>query len=472
MRTLKTCFIVLLGFLSLIILLGFSSPISYRRTPPLDPPRALQFNNGLQTRGILTWNPLGNSTQKNGCTDNPASCYPTTGMPPGQLKVLTNAGVGHLRIGIEVGPMLHDPTNVAGTYLPNIFKSVGVILNAGLKVSLAFAATTTFAPYASDYIFDGGPAGKEFLAYVSLLGSIANYIATHPTVCPPKTCMIETFNETPGARNVRGGINAQYTQLKVMFRAYRSVLPEHTISLCLTGYCSVFDLIQFHDWNASDFDANTTIQIHPYVPPVAANACIPFSTYRDLCSVAVYPPSNSSSDYNAAKVAYEARLAADNTWAADCPAGPNCRAARDANKTVVEGAGKFEGLACYYGQGRGAGGPGGINCVPGQQQDLTWLTSLYGLVTAWLPRSVTARQIYVGEFGVTGVGPNGSGVGAAGQAALLADQTTALNKAGFSWCVLGVSYNINYAASGLTDEHSPYKFISPEIQSALGFNGQ
>jgi hypothetical protein len=466
-------FIVLLGFLTSIVLLGFANPISDLRTSASDaPPAALRFNDGLQTRGMLTWNPLGNSTQSNGCTDAPATCYPATGMPAEQLAVLVNAGVGHLRIGIEVGPMLHDPANVTGTYLPNIFKSVGVILNAGLKVSLAFAATTTFSPYTPDYIFGGGPGGKEFLAYISLLESIANYIAAHPTVCPPKTCMVETFNETPGARNVRGGINAQYRQLKMMFQAYRSVLPEHTISLCLTGYCSLFDLVRFHRWKASDFDSNTTIQIHPYIPPVAALACTPGSIYRDLCSVAVYPPTNSASDYNAAKMAYEARLAADNTWAADCPAGPNCRAARDANKAVMEGAGHFEGLACYYGQGRRARGPGGINCVPGQQQDLTWLTSLYGLVTAWLPRGVTARQIYVGEFGVIGAGPNGSGVGVTGQAALLADQTKVFNRAGFSWCVIGVSYNINYAAFGLTNENRPFKFISPEIQAALGFNGQ
>lgn len=466
-------FIVLLVFFISIALVGFGNAVSDRRLSPRDaPPPALRFNDGLQTRGMLTWNPLGNSTQANGCTDRPSTCYPATGMPAEQLAVLANAGVGHLRIGIEVGPMLHDPANVTGIYLPNIFKSVGVILNAGLKVSLAFAATTTFSPYTPDYIFGGGPAGKEFLAYVSLLGSIANYIAANPTICPPNTCMVETFNETPGARNVRGGINAQYRQLKMMFQAYRSVLPDHTISLCLSGYCSLFDLVQFHRWKASDFDSNTTIQIHPYMPPVAANACIPNSIYRDLCSVAVYPPTNSVNDYNAAKTAYEARLAADNTWAADCPAGPNCRAARDANKAVMEGAGYYEGLACYYGQGRRGRGPGGINCVPGKQQDLTWLTSLFGLVTAWLPRGVTARQIYIGEFGVIGAGPNGSGVGVTGQAALFADQTKVFNDAGFSWCVIGVSYNINYAAFGLTDEKRPYKFINPEIQAALGFNGQ
>ena len=454
-----------LFFLCMGAIVGLTSLASAWQV--LDP--VLVFNNGVPTRGMLMWSPAGVAPQ--GC--NPSTCYTGGGgvgtqLALPKLAVLASAKVGHIRYGIDPSPILADPANTAA-YVASAFAGVDTLLNTGFKVVINNAPSTSWAGWTADDIADGGPTSAKFMAYVSYLQTMAEHVAANPTLYPPTTVAFSVFNETPIAANVTGGISAQYLELITMFQAVRAILPRHTIILCLTADCSAFNLVGFSGWSASSFDANTMIDVHAYMPLAGAFACQPGTEWRDLCGALSYPPTASPSAYSAAVAIYESNLAADNTWAVDCPSGPNCTAARAANKATIEGNYTYDGIRCSYGQS-----PGGFPCPSGEAEGSAWLTAFYAQITSWLPAGVTAKQIYIGEFGVNGTTADGAGVGAAGQASMLGDVAAAIDAAGFSRAVLETNYSSAFSIGsgfGMFNQSSPYAPVNPAAMAALNFDG-
>lgn len=440
---------------------------------------ALAFNGGIQTRGLLMWEPVGGAF--NGCT--PANCYTGNGtvatqLPTAKLNQLCSSGVGHLRLGFDPSPILSDPTNTA-SYLASLDAAVTQILTSCLKVVVNVAPNANFTGWSADDIADGGPASTKFLTYLSALNVIATNINSNYS---PASVAIGVFNEMPPAGNVTGGINAQYSELKLMFQAVRTVAPKFTIALCLSDACDIYQQTAFASWNSADFDANTWIDFHVYAPQVAAWSGQPGTEWRDFYNAAaVYPPPNNMTAYNTALAQYETQLAADNTWAGDCPSGSNCTAARAANLATMTGEFNSDGLLCYYGQGFQSVPPSQQGQCQNRAQAGPWIVGLYSLIQTWLPAGVAAKQIYIGEFGINGTYTLGSGVGTGagcatnGQACALGDVAAAIDGYGFNRATLEVNYSAAGSAGsgfGLVNQNSPYAYINSAAITALNFNGQ
>lgn len=445
---------------------------------PFGAPFGVIFNSGAITNGIMMWAPYGSTNSA--CAP---SCYTSPSvasvLPSGKTAVISGDSVGTVRQGFDPSSFLVNPGQAA-TYWPQAFQQFTAWTNAGLKIIINNAPNPNNSDgWTPDQIMDGGHTSTKFLAYVSFLQSEANYIAANPTLCPSLTCAIGLFNELPFTGNVTGGATEIYAMTVQMWQAVRTILPKHTINVCAVSSsgsaCDPINVGSFAGFHASDFDGNTIYTFHAYVPPVAAWACEPLTIWRDVCNI-TYPPTNSSADYNVAKAAYLTALAADNTWASDCPSGSNCTAARAANQAEIINNFTYEGLTCYYGQG---GGGSTSVCPAGQQENQTYIQNNFlSLIESW--RTTVAvnwktNQVMMEEWGFSGTGPNGVGLTGAAQAAAIGDYKTSINHYGYHSIILEVSYSNSQnagSAFGLFNQNSPYATINAAAITALGFNGQ
>lgn len=436
-------------------------------------PQAIKFGGGAQTRGINMWAPFG--VVSSSCLPN--NCYlaseVTTYLPSAKRTVVYQANIGHIRQGLDVTPFLVSPATTA-TMLPQAFAQFDAWMATGFKVVINNTPSLGGWPgYSAIDVAGGGVNSAKFQQYLAFLAAQANYILANIKTYPPDRVAISVWNEMPSAASVTGGATEIYNQLKAMFRVVRDILPNHTIIVCFANFCDVQALASFNGWRADDFDANTLVDIHSYNPPVAAWACYTSSWWRDVCNV-TYPPTVSAGNYNTAASAYMTALAADNTWAGDCPAGSSCVAARAANSAAITGDYAYEGLKCYYGQS-----PGTFPCLSGQAQDTSWLAHWFELVTTWRTTKVDgvwrANQVYLGEFGGSGTSDNGTGLSASAQAQLLGDVASIVTNLGWSFAAMEVNYSANsFAGSsfGLFNQNAPYSTINSTAINALQFNGQ
>lgn len=496
---------------SALLLLGAVVSAATGWIPSLGAAPSLRFNGGVPSRGILMWAPAG--VAPFGCQSNPSSCYTggggvATQLATAKLTVLCNAGIGHMRYGVDPTPMMVDPTNLA-TYVTSIFTGIDQILNNScLKVIVNMAPNYSWSGYTPTDIQAGGPSGAKFLAYLTVLQAMANHVAANPSLYDPNRVAFSLLNENASANSITGGIPAAYVEETTMFSTVRAILPQHTIIACFvgtSGACSAFDTVNFAGWNAGDFDTNTVVDFHNYVPTAAAFAAVPLQIWRDVLN-SPYPPAHSLTDYNTAVANYASTMAGDTTWGGDCAtAGATFTGAISgttlttsgesgtiltgqiittgagvtANTFITGGSGhswtvlfsqtvgsesmaSTGGASCSGARASNINelvnvftnegltcyygeGSGGFPCGSGNNQNATWLaTFLNNYVETWrlaVPGGVKANQIIIGEYGAAGVSSLGTGLSTSGQAQLLADYSGAVDALGYSRCVLEVSYS-------------------------------
>jgi hypothetical protein len=188
------------------------------------------FAGGVQTRGIMKWAPLYGAPIT--CTSSPSTCYTGGGgiseqLNTGWLNKLCSDRIGHIRIGIDPGPLMADPSHAA-QYYSDIFAALDQIGTSCLKIVLNIAPSFTPNGYDPAAIQSGGHTSALFQSYLAmlqgLLSQIASHSATHPDVYGPQRFAVDLFNEPPGPASVLGGLDEQYAMMVLEWQTARAAV--------------------------------------------------------------------------------------------------------------------------------------------------------------------------------------------------------------------------------------------------------
>ena len=147
---------------------GYSRPLSTlsARSDPL------KWAGGAASRGVLIWVPFGEQVQGNTPYYITGNAGDTGAELTAKMAMLKAQGWGHIRIGIDVGPLIGDSGNIA-VHLNTLGIGISLILAQGLKVVVNLTPALSWSGQSAAIALDNG-AGQA--AYKAMVGQVAGYL--------------------------------------------------------------------------------------------------------------------------------------------------------------------------------------------------------------------------------------------------------------------------------------------------------